>query len=229
MSAGCVEIGVMGETLLGDPSGGLYWPAMKTLIVSDLHFEKGSSFAAKGQMLPPYDTRATLGNLSSVIAKHAPECVIALGDSFHDGEAGTRIADDDMAHIQSLTQGTEWIWITGNHDEILPGGIGGSIADEVTLGDLHFRHEPLLEGGDGELCGHLHPCAIVRTRSRKLRRRCFAGDGRRLILPAFGAFTGGLDIADKAYDGLFQKPPTAWVLGQDKVYTILANRLIGVA
>ena len=229
MKGGCIEIGVNGEVLLGDPTGALYWPRHDILIVSDLHFEKGSSFAAKGQMLPPYDTRATLISLKAAIDKHKPARVIALGDSFHDGDARARISAEDLGTIQSLTADLDWIWITGNHGEILPGGIGGTITREVDLDPLVFRHEPSLTHGSGELCGHLHPCAIVRTRNRRLRRRCFAGDGRRLILPAFGAFTGGLDIADEAYAGIFEKSPTAWVLGRARVYTIPPARLVGVA
>jgi len=229
MSNGCVEMKLLDEWLVADPSGALYWPREGVLIASDLHFEKGSSFAAKGQMLPPYDTRATLKILQNAIERHSPSRVIALGDSFHDGEAGDRIAPDDMAAIQSMTQSVMWTWITGNHDEVLPDGIGGSIENAVSIGPLVFRHEPHDRPADGELCGHLHPCAIVRTRNRKLRRRCFVGDGKRLILPAMGAFTGGLDIAEEPYEGLFETAPTAWVLGKDKVYTILPNRLVGVS
>ncbi len=224
----CAQIEIKGEALLGDPAGALYWPREDILIVSDLHFEKGSSFAAKGQMLPPYDTRATLKALAAAIEVHAPARVIALGDSFHDTDAGARIAQEDMEVIQRLAKLCDWIWITGNHDEILPTGIGGRVTDEFSMGSLRFRHEPSSEDGEGEICGHLHPCAIVRTRSRRLRRRCFVGDGRRLILPAFGAFTGGLDIADEAYDNLFEGSPTAWVLGKERVYTIPSHRLVGV-
>ncbi len=229
MSDGCASIQVCGEVFLGDPSGALFWPREGLLIASDLHFEKGSSFAVKGQMLPPYDTRATLAALSKAIATHRPEHVLALGDSFHDEEAGGRLASEDMDSIRALTAAVAWTWITGNHDEVLPQGIGGRVVGEVTLGPLTLRHEPCpgedLDDEKGELAGHLHPAAVVRTRSRHLRRRCFVGDGRRLILPAFGAFTGGLNINDGAFDGLFECPPTAWVLGRGRVYTIPPARL----
>lgn len=229
MQAGCAKIDVAGEALWGDPSGALYWPAQGMLVVADLHFEKGSAFAAKGQFLPPYDTRATLRALDGAIARHGPQVVVALGDSFHDGEAGARIAEDDMARIQALTAATPWVWLTGNHDEVLPDGIGGKIAVELHIGALVLRHEPRPAPARGELAGHLHPAAVVRTRSRHLRRRCFAGDGERLILPSFGAFTGGLDIADEAFDGFFAGAPTAWVLGKEQVYEIPPARLSGVA
>lgn len=229
MAAGCVPIDVNSETLVADPTGAAYWPAQDMLLVADLHFEKGSAFAAKGQMLPPYDTRATLRSLEVAISRHAPGIVVALGDSFHDGEAGERISATDMTAISALTDVRRWIWLTGNHDEVLPQGIGGEIAVELSVGALNLRHEPQAGAVPGEIAGHLHPSAIVRTRSRNLRRRCFASDGRRLILPAFGAFTGGLDISDEAFAGLFDVAPTAWVLGRDQVYEIPPARIAGVA
>lgn len=229
MNEACAKIIVAGEELWGDPTGALYWPAQTMLLVADLHFEKGSAFAAKGQLLPPYDTRATLRSLEVAIDRHAPQVVVALGDSFHDGEAGTRIADEDMARIQALTAKTDWLWLTGNHDEVLPDGIGGKIAVELLIGALTLRHEPAPAPARGELAGHLHPAAVVRTRSRSLRRRCFVGDGERLVLPSFGAYTGGLDISEDAFAGLFGRAPTAWVLGKDQVYEIPPARLRGVA
>ncbi len=229
MENGCAKIAVLDEVLLGDPTGAAFWPARGVLLVADLHFEKGSAFAAKGQMLPPYDTRATLQALGVAIARHQPQTVIALGDSFHDGEAGERISHEDLSAIQELTANLHWIWLTGNHDEVLPGGIGGEVAVELDLGPLTLRHEPRAGEALGEIAGHLHPAAIVRTRSRNLRRRCFAGDGRRLILPAFGAFTGGLDITDAAFAGLFCAAPTAWVLGRDQVYEIPPQKIARAA
>jgi len=229
VQAGCAKIKVAGEELWGDPTGALYWPSQKMLLVADLHFEKGSAFAAKGQFLPPYDTRATLRALSAAIGRHQPDVVVALGDSFHDGEAGERISDGDMSAIRALTASHDWLWLTGNHDEVLPEGIGGKVAVELLIGALVLRHEPQPAPAPGELSGHLHPAAVVRTRSRSLRRRCFVGDGTRLILPAFGAFTGGLDISDEAFDGLFEAAPTAWVLGKDEVFEIPPARLRGVA
>jgi len=229
VKAGCAEIKVLDQALVGDPTGAAFWPVQGVMLVADLHFEKGSAFAAKGQMLPPYDTRATLRSLDAAIARHEPQAIIALGDSFHDGTAGDRIAKEDLTAIRELTEKTNWLWLTGNHDEILPEGIGGEIAVELELGPLTLRHEPKMGAAPGELAGHLHPAAVVRTRSRNLRRRCFVGDGQRLILPSFGAFTGGLDISDEAFAGLFETAPTAWVLGRDQVYEIPPSRLAGVA
>ena len=149
MPQGCVDIIVNGERLIADPAGAAYWPEQDALLVADLHFEKGSAFAAKGQMLPPYDTRATLRSLDTVLARHSPSTVIALGDSFHDGEAGERISEVDMASIQSLTAARRWVWLTGNHDEVLPDGIGGKVAAELAFGSLTLRHEPQVDACDG--------------------------------------------------------------------------------
>lgn len=206
--------------------GALYWPSENCLIVADLHFEKGSSYAARGVHLPPYDTSATLTRLEELVAQLKPASVIALGDSFHDGEARARIASSDAARIRNLTNACDWTWIAGNHDP-LPEGFGGTIAEEVRRASLTFRHEPAPAPATGEVAGHLHPCAVVRVRGRRLRRRCFASDGTRLILPAFGAYTGGLNVCDDAYSGLFAgRDFHAWMMGRDQVVPVAASRLV---
>lgn len=221
-----IAFGLCGERLLPDPSGALWWPGAETLIVADLHLEKGSAHAARGTMLPPYDTAATLGRLETAIAQFAPRRVIALGDSFHDGGAGERMARRDRERLMGLQAGVEWLWIAGNHDPRPPAGIGGAWHREAAIGPLLFRHEPT-PGGDGEIAGHLHPFAKVRLKGRTLRRRCFACDGRRLVIPAFGAFTGGLNLLDSAFDGLFAvRRLEAWLLGARAVYPIAGRRLI---
>ncbi len=206
--------------------GALYWPSVDTLIVADLHFEKGSSYAKRGVYLPPYDTSATLTRLEELVARLEPSAVIALGDSFHDGEARVRIASADAARIRNLTNACAWTWIAGNHDP-LPEGFGGTIAAELRISALTFRHEPAPAPSTGEVAGHLHPCAVVRVRGRRLRRRCFASDGTRLILPAFGAYTGGLNVCDRAYLPLFAgRNFHAWMMGRDQVVPVSAKRLI---
>lgn len=215
-----------GEVLVPHASGALWWPGAETLIVADLHLEKGSAHAARGNMLPPYDTAATLELLEAVVAHFAPRRLIALGDSFHDGGAGGRMAPRDHARLAQLQAGLDWLWIAGNHDPRPPDGIGGAWHDEATIGPLVFRHEPG-RGGDGEIAGHLHPFAKVHLKGRTLRRRCFAWDGRRLVIPAFGAFTGGLNLLDRAFDGLFAaRRLEAWLLGARAVYPIAGRRLI---
>lgn len=212
-----------GVTFIADLSGALLWEAERLLIVSDLHLEKGSSFAARGTLLPPFDTIATLNRLAAVIARHNPRTVIALGDSFHDRAAHTRLSDADRTHLASLQVGREWIWISGNHDPALPRDLGGSVADIIAIGAISFRHEPT--GARGEIAGHLHPKARVATRARTLERRCFVSDGERAIMPAFGAYAGGLSVRDAAFAKIFStRSFIAHVLGDNKLHSIAAAR-----
>jgi uncharacterized protein len=214
---------VAGVTFVADLSGALFWDDQNLLVVSDLHLEKGSSFAARGVLLPPYDTAATLGRLTAVIARHDPRMVIALGDSFHDRDAHARLSAPDRDAIASLQARRDWIWISGNHDPVLPADLGGVVASEVVIGPIAFRHEPT--GAMGEIAGHLHPKARVSTRGRSMERRCFATDGERAVMPAFGAYTGGLSIRDVAFERIFQTLEfMAHVLGDAKLHTIAASR-----
>jgi DNA ligase-associated metallophosphoesterase len=214
---------VAGVTLLADLSGALFWEEQRLLVVSDLHLEKGSSFAARGVLLPPYDTVATLGRLAAVIARHDPRMVIALGDSFHDRTAHERLADSDREALTALQARRDWIWISGNHDPALPSDLGGVVASEIAIGPIVFRHEPT--GAFGEIAGHLHPKARVPTRGRTMERRCFASDGERAVMPAFGAYTGGLSIRDAAFAKIFGTPGfMAHVLGDRKLHAIAASR-----
>ncbi len=214
---------VAGITMLGDLSGALVWEEQRLLVVSDLHLEKGSSFAARGVLLPPYDTVATLGRLAAVVARHDPRMVIALGDSFHDRDAHERLSDADRDTLTALQAGRDWIWISGNHDPALPSDLGGMVANEVAIGPIAFRHEPT--GAFGEIAGHLHPKARVPTRGRTMERRCFASDGERAVMPAFGAYTGGLSIRDAAFAKIFGTPGfMAHVLGDRKLHAIAASR-----
>jgi len=210
-------------TLVADLSGALFWEEQSLLVVSDLHLEKGSSFAARGVLLPPYDTVATLSRLASVIARHDPRMVIALGDSFHDRKAHERLSDADRDALTALQARRDWIWISGNHDPAIPSDFGGVVATEVAIGRIAFRHEPT--GAFGEIAGHLHPKARVPTRGRTMERRCFACDTERLVMPSFGAYTGGLSIRDIAFTKIFGAPAfMAHVLGDSRVHSIAASR-----
>ncbi|MFC3695149.1 ligase-associated DNA damage response endonuclease PdeM [Chenggangzhangella methanolivorans] len=214
-------LSVAGVALVADPSGALYEPRSGALIVADLHLEKGSSFARRGQMLPPYDTATTLGRLARLVERFRPRAVIALGDSFHDRDAAARLRDADRETVAALQRGRDWIWISGNHDPEPPAGLAGETCAEMALGALTLRHEPRVGAAAGELAGHLHPVAKVAVRGRGVRRRCFAGDGARVVLPAFGAYAGGLNVRDRAFDGLFAAGGlTAWMLGDAGVYAI---------
>jgi len=214
-----------GAPLLADCSGALYWPEQGLLAVADLHLEKGSSFASRGQLLPPYDTAATLARLGRLIVHYAPRVVVAVGDSFHDGDGPARLSLTDRDNLHALQRGRDWIWLTGNHDPEPAADIGGDFQAELALGALRFRHLP--SGADGEIAGHLHPVARVSHRGRAVSRRCFAADKTRMVMPAFGAFTGGLNIRDAAFCDVFGTLHfTAHMLGEDRLYSFTAKRCL---
>jgi DNA ligase-associated metallophosphoesterase len=217
------KVTIADVTFLADLSGALFWEEQRLLVVSDLHLEKGSSFAARGVLLPPYDTLATLSRLAAVIARHDPRMVIALGDSFHDSTAHERLSSSDSEVLAAMQVRRDWIWISGNHDPALPSDLGGVVASEVAIGPIVFRHEPI--GAVGEIAGHLHPKARVATRGRSMERRCFASDGERAVMPAFGAYTGGLNIRDAAFAKIFQSRGfMAHLIGDRKLHAIAALR-----
>ena len=217
------KVTIADVTFLADLSGALFWEEQRLLVVSDLHLEKGSSFAARGVLLPPYDTLATLSRLAAVIARHDPRMVIALGDSFHDSTAHERLSSSDSEVLTAMQVRRDWIWISGNHDPALPSDLGGVVASEVAIGPIAFRHEPT--GAAGEIAGHLHPKARVATRGRSMERRCFASDGERAVMPAFGAYTGGLNIRDAAFAKIFQTAGfMAHLIGDRKLHAIAALR-----
>lgn len=219
-------VSVAGEEAVCDPRGALFLPALKLLVVSDLHLEKGSAAARRGRLLPPYDTLATLDLLATAIAAHDPRIVVSLGDSFHDDGGAARMPPLLRDGLARLMAGRDWVWVAGNHDPAPPAGLPGDVAREVALGPLRLRHEPAAGGQEGEIAGHLHPGALVVRRGRAVRRRCFATDGARLVMPAFGAFTGALNVLDPAYDGLFRRERlVAYMLGPSRVYAVAGRRL----
>lgn len=218
-------LSVNGESLVATTAGALYWPTRETLIVSDLHLEKGSHFATRGVLLPPYDTRTTLRRLAVLIKALKPACIISLGDAFHDCEAEARMDDDDATLLEALARAVRWIWILGNHDPAPPLRFPGEVDRCLRLGRLIFRHEPAAGGAAGEIAGHLHPAARVKAETRMMRRRCFASDGERLVMPAFGAFAGGLNVLDQAFSNILPEP-TAYLLGATGVYLFRAAALL---
>lgn len=223
---GARAVSVAGDEIVCDARGALYVPAARLLVVSDLHLEKGSSFARRGMLMPPYDTAATLARLGAVIADHAPKIVVSLGDSFHDSDGAGRLPEPYRESLAALMAGLDWYWVAGNHDPSPPTGLGGESVREIAVGNLVFRHEPSARAGPGEIAGHLHPCARIVQRGRSVRRRCFASDGLRLIMPAFGSFTGSLNVLDRAYAGLFSRDGlVAYMLGVDRVYAIAGAML----
>ena len=221
------EIIIAGVTLVADPAGALYWPDEKLLAVADLHLEKGSAFATRGVLLPPYDTTATLARLAKLIEHYQPALMVALGDSFHDGGGPARMPEISRSALAALHRGRDWLWLSGNHDPDPPQGVGGRVAAELAIGGLIFRHQPSLQDADGEIAGHLHPAARVAQRGRGVARRCFAADSNRMVMPAFGAYAGGLNIRDRAFVALFGALSfTAHLLGAGRLYAIPAARCL---
>ncbi|MGP0058066.1 MAG: ligase-associated DNA damage response endonuclease PdeM [Beijerinckiaceae bacterium] len=210
-----------------DPAGVLFWPAESLLVVADLHLEKGSAYAARRVFLPPYDTAATLARLHTLIFAYAPRRVLALGDSFHDAWADARLSASDRAALQGLQKGREWIWVAGNHDPQIPADLAGERLDEIGIGPVVFRHQPQHGCEANEIAGHLHPTARVFGAAGSVRRRCFVSDGKRCILPAFGAYAGGLNWCDPAFAGLFAEDEKfAHVMGRGRIYKISAARCL---
>jgi len=167
----------------------------------------------------------TLARIARLVARYAPRAVIALGDSFHDGDGPARIASTDRATLAALQRGLDWIWIAGNHDPDPADGIGGSFGGALAVGPLIFRHEPT--GAEGEIAGHLHPVARVSTRGGSVSRRCFASDGTRLVMPAFGAYAGGLNVRHRAFAEVFGSLAfTAHMLGEGRLYAVAAERCL---
>ena len=220
--SGGLRVTIEGEPCVLRCSGALWVANHRTLIAADLHLEKGSAFAARGQMLPPYDSRATLDRLEAEIVALSPAAVVLLGDSFHDAASVGRMAMDDRVRLDRLASGRDWIWLEGNHDIAAlagaMGGLVGEVAQTMALGSLRLIHEPRPGVQPGEIAGHLHPAARVAAHGRGVRRPCFVTDGRRAVLPAFGAFTGGLDVRDPVIAGLFAEPPLAAALGMGRVH-----------
>lgn len=189
-----VPFSFAGHDLLALPQGALFWPARRALLVADLHFEKASWFAIRGQMLPPYDSIATLTQLGALADATDAVEIWCLGDSFHDSAGCERLPAPAQDALRALTSGRRWIWITGNHDQSID-RCGGEVMDEALVDGLMLRHEADPGESRPELSGHFHPKLRVRVRGRQVSRRCFVATATKLILPAFGALTGGLDAA----------------------------------
>ena len=188
-----VPFSFAGHDLRALREGALYWPVRRALLVADLHFEKASWFAAFGQHLPPYDSLATLEALTTLAERTQAAEIWCLGDSFHDSKGCERLPERAQAMLHALTATTRWTWITGNHDAAFVDHCGGEIVDEAFVDGLVLRHEADPRDPRPELSGHFHPKLRVRVRGRQVARRCFVATPTKLILPAFGSLTGGLD------------------------------------
>ena len=200
-----------GERLLLDPQGVLAWPARRLLAVADLHLEKGSHFARRGCLVPPYDTRETVMRLLSALRRHTPRCLVLLGDSFHDAEGSARLPPSERAVLRRALEGLEVVWVLGNHDPVPPEGLPGTACAEWAEGPFLFRHQALPalpRSGPVEISGHFHPKATMPTRAGGVTRPCF------------GAYTGGLDLRDPALAGLFRRGGRAFLLGRDRLFSM---------
>jgi len=214
------------ETLLR-PSGALWLPAERMLVAADLHLEKGSAYAARGQLLPPFDTRETLARLAAEAAQLRPRVIVLLGDTLHDADAEARLAHEDARTLGAIAATADLVWVIGNHDADGPRMLPGRATAVAGAAGLTLVHEPGDGPRFGEAAGHLHPCAKVKGRAASVRRRCFVSDGERLILPAFGAFAGGLNVRDAAFHHLFLRPPLAVALGERKAHAVGWDQLRG--
>jgi len=182
----------------------LFWPREQALLVADLHLEKGSFFAVHGQLLPPYDSRETLGRIAEALRETGARRVFCLGDSFHDRDGPARMEDHAAGMLAALVRAVDWMWITGNHDPALTPAAGGTIVEEAAIDGLILRHRAKRGEVQPELSGHYHPKLTVAARGRRIARPCAVASESRLILPAFGALTGGMSAADPAILGALQ-------------------------
>ena len=207
------------------PSGALFWHSQRALLVADLHFEKMASFARRGQMLPPYDTGMTLARLEADLRRTGARRLVSLGDSFHRADASKLLSNADRMRIDTLTEMVECIWLSGNHDPA-PHAIGGTCLPQLELAGLTLTHEPQ-RGTTGLVAGHLHPAAHIYIEGRTTRRPCFVHDNRLMILPAYGASTGSINILSPAFVGLFHWPALeVTMLGKDRTYPVSPKRLV---
>lgn len=190
-----VPFSFAGEDMALLEGGALYWPREEALLVADLHLEKASFFARFGQMLPPYDSRETLERVARAIRLSGARRVFTLGDNFHDGDGANRLEPHAAGMLAALTRVVDWVWIGGNHDA---GATPGTMLEELAVGPLVLRHEARAGEARAELSGHFHPKLRIAARGRSVARPCWAASERKLILPAFGALTGGMDVADPA-------------------------------
>lgn len=200
-----VPLSFAGEEFVLTEGHALYWPRERALLVADLHLEKASFFARTGQMLPPYDSRDTLERVAEAIRATDARRVFTLGDNFHDHRGLARMEPHAAGMLDALTRAVDWVWITGNHDHDMPDNAGGTLAQELEIAGIVLRHQATVGEVRPELSGHFHPRLRIKVRDRMIRRACAvvsrgesAGSGGRMILPAFGTLTGGMDAGDPA-------------------------------
>jgi uncharacterized protein len=203
-------------------SGALHAPDHETLIVSDMHLEHGASLARRGIHIPPFDTASTLQLLEREVQALKPNTIIFLGDAFHDRVAHTLLPDDHRLRLVGLLHGIATIWITGNHDPDPPTNLPGISVTDHRIASITLRHEPERRGRNGyEIAGHLHPGATIARRGASTRAKCFVADATRIILPAFGAYTGALSVHSRAFANLLDvETAKLWMIGKTAIHPV---------
>jgi len=221
------EIKFCGVLCVLNADASLYLPEYKALVIADLHLEKGQALS-RAAPLPPFDTDACLAKLSLSIMRIKPETVIFLGDSFHTSQHAFQLSDRHKKQLAEMAKARNFIWITGNHDEKLPDFLPGRVSSELTLGPLYLCHQITGENAfhTGQICGHYHPKARLNLQAGKLSRPCFIHDDRRLILPAYGVYTGGLNILDDAIQAILTADQTAHFCHADKIFSYRVDRRV---
>jgi uncharacterized protein len=220
-----IELGHL--TFMPHRSGAVYCADERLLLVADLHLEQGASLARRRVHVPPYDTMATLSMLEDVLAETEAARLVLLGDSFHDAVAHSEVIQPDGERLRRITARVDTIWISGNHDPKAHDTLGGTCVDELALGDVTLRHIPRrLAVGEMEIAGHLHPGASIVQRGSHVRTKCFVADTRRMILPAFGSYTGAVNVRTAAFSGLFETDAAhAWMIGRSAIHKFPWSRL----
>jgi uncharacterized protein len=219
-------VSICGRAFIADISGALYWPGEDALIVSDLHLEKASAQVSEGVFTPSYDTRATLERLAEVIDRYGASTVICLGGSRQDSGAGGRLNAEDLETLTILQEDHEWIWIAESHDREILASLGGHVRENLDVGGLALRHNPASSPVTHEIAGCLRPAARLSYYGHVIRRPAFIGNGLRLVMPAFGTYTGGLNVLDEAFAPLFGNGGfNVWAMGQEGLYPV-ATRLL---
>jgi uncharacterized protein len=213
-----------GERLMLDPLGGLAWPDAGVLAVADLHLEKGTAAAARGQLVPPWDSQATLERLGLLVRRWQPRTLVLLGDSFHDARGAARMLAADRERVAQLAAGRRIVWVLGNHDPVPPQGMPGEAVETWQHRTIIFRHEARRDAV-GEVCGHHHPKAAAATRAGRVSRPCFVADAKRIMLPALGSYAGGLDVGNPAIAGLFSRGGRAFLLGENRLFSFTLGQL----
>jgi len=226
LDSGACRILLCGKAFIADRSGALYWPAEKTLIVSDLHLERGSYLTEDGVVLPPYDTGSAFEKLEEALDRYDPPRVIALGDSFCAGE-GARLTAHDADWLYDLMEDREWFWVSGPDQTPVPEGLGGTIVPQITLGGIKFRSEPVKAPVSHEIAGRMHPVAQISEFGHTVRGRCFVSNGMRLVLPSIGAYSSGANVLDKAFDPLLGNEGVfVWIVNSGRVSQLASGQLL---